>query len=180
MIPVHIRWMISRDLPQVLAIEVSRFANPLTEREFSALLHEQQIIAMVAERDEEIVGFMIYRLCSGRLILLQIAVREDLILNGIGTQMVKKLRAKLSVGRRTHVDIVSTGGRTHIDIDIRETNLGGQLFLASCGFKATKIDRKAFQDTGESSYRMILSLFCDEKGMPEIIANRNLRNDPNF
>ena len=169
MIPVHIRWMISRDMPQVLAIEVSRFANPLTEREFSALLHEQQIIAMVAERGEEIVGFMIYRLCSGRLVLLQIAVREDLILNGIGTQMVKKLRAKLSAGRRTHVDI-----------DIRETNLGGQLFLASCGFKAMKIDRKAFQDTGESSYRMILSLFCDEKGMPEIIANRNLRNDPNF
>ena len=169
MIPVHIRWMISRDLPQVLAIEVSRFANPLTEREFSALLHEQQIIAMVAERGEEIVGFMIYRLCSGRLVLLQIAVREDLILNGIGTQMVKKLRAKLSAGRRTHVDI-----------DIRETNLGGQLFLASCGFKAIRIDRKAFQDTEESSYHMVLRLFHDKNGTPEIIVDRNLRNDPNF
>ena len=169
MIPVHIRWMISRDMPQVLAIEVSRFANPLTEREFSALLHEQQIIAMVAERGEEIVGFMIYRLCSGRLVLLQIAVREDLILNGIGTQMVKKLRAKLSAGRRTHVDI-----------DIRETNLGGQLFLASCGFKAIRIDRKAFQDTEESSYHMVLRLFHDKNGTPEIIVDRNLRNDPNF
>src|SRR4051812_3245440 len=46
---LHVRWMIRRDMPEVLAIEHASFASPWTEEDFLAQLRNQSVIGMVVE-----------------------------------------------------------------------------------------------------------------------------------
>jgi ribosomal protein S18 acetylase RimI-like enzyme len=59
---VHIRWMIRRDFPEVLAIETESFRFPWLEEDFIRCLRQRNCIGMVAEHDERVVGFMVYEL----------------------------------------------------------------------------------------------------------------------
>lgn len=131
---VHIRWMIRRDMPEVLDIEYAGDAIPWSEEEFAAALRQRNCIAMVAEHGANVVGFMMYELTKGQLHLLKLAVHPALRRRGIGAALLRKLRRKLR------------GDRPKITLHIRETNLPGQLFLRAGGFKATKVARKMFPD----------------------------------
>src|SRR5687768_6635477 len=55
---VHIRWMIRRDMPEVLSIETQCFEFPWTEEDFLRCLRQRNCIGMVAEQGEKVVGFM--------------------------------------------------------------------------------------------------------------------------
>ena len=59
-VPVHIRWMIRRDMPEVLAIEGQSFEFPWSEEDFLRCLRQRKCIGMVAEQHERVIGFMIY------------------------------------------------------------------------------------------------------------------------
>ena len=85
-IRVHIRWMIRRDMPEVLEIEERSFEFPWTEEDFIRCLRQRNCIGMVAEHDERVVGFMIYELHKTRLHLLNFCVHRDLRRRGVGTQ----------------------------------------------------------------------------------------------
>ena len=98
---VHIRWMIRRDMPEVLDIERASFEFPWFEEDFIRCLRQRNCIGMVAEHGERVVGFMIYELHKTRLHILNFAVAADLRRRGVGRQMVEKLVGKLSSQRRT-------------------------------------------------------------------------------
>jgi [ribosomal protein S18]-alanine N-acetyltransferase len=115
---VHIRWMIRRDMPEVLAIENRSFEFPWSEDDFIRCLRQRNCIGMVAEYDERVVGFMIYELHKNRLHILNFAVRPEFRRQGIGRSMIRKLVGKLSQQRRNR-----------IMLEIRETNLDAQLFF---------------------------------------------------
>jgi len=140
---VHIRWMIRRDMPEVLAIEHAGFEFPWCEEEFLRVLRQRNCIGMVAELGERVVGFMIYELHKSRLNVLDFAVHPEFRRQAIGQQMVDKLVGKLSSHRRTR-----------IMLHLRETNLPAQFFYKSQGFRAVELIREHFQDTGEDAYLM--------------------------
>jgi len=140
---VHIRWMIRRDMPEVLAIENASFEFPWHEDDFIRCLRQRNCIGMVAEHDDRIVGFMIYELHKTRLHILNFAVAEDLRRHGIGQQMVSKLISKLSPQRRSRVQL-----------EVRETNLATQLFFRNNGFRAVSVLREYYDDTPEDAYVM--------------------------
>ena len=75
--PVHIRWMIRRDMPEVLTIEGKSFEFPWSEEDFVRCLRQRNCIGMVAEHHERVVGFMIYELHRNRLHILNFAVHAD-------------------------------------------------------------------------------------------------------
>ena len=77
-LPVHIRWMIRRDMPEVLAIEEQCFEFPWSEEDFIRCLRQRNCIGMVAEHSERVVGFMIYELHKNRLHILNFAVHAAL------------------------------------------------------------------------------------------------------
>ena len=77
-INVHIRWMIRRDMPEVLSIEKSSFEFPWSEEDFIRCLRQRNCIGMVAEYDERVVGFMIYELHKDQLHVLNFSVRPDI------------------------------------------------------------------------------------------------------
>ena len=74
---VHIRWMIRRDMPEVLEIERASFEFPWFEEDFIRCLRQRNCIGMVAEHAERVVGFMIYELHKTRLHILNFAVAPD-------------------------------------------------------------------------------------------------------
>ncbi len=74
---VHIRWLIRRDLPEVLAIEQESFEFPWTENEFRECLTRRNCVGMVAQWEERIVGYMIYELAKSRIHLLNLAVGKS-------------------------------------------------------------------------------------------------------
>ena len=53
---VHIRWMIRRDMAEVLEIERGAFEFPWFEEEFIRCLRQRNCIGMVAEHAERGVG----------------------------------------------------------------------------------------------------------------------------
>ncbi len=142
-IRVHIRWMIRRDMPEVLAIEHASHDYPWCEEEFLRVLRQRNCIGMVAEYGEQVVGFMIYELHKAKLQVLNFAVAPEFRRVGVGHQMVAKLVGKLSSHRRTR-----------IVLSVRESCLDAQLFFRVEGFRATEVQRDFFEDTGEDAYLM--------------------------
>ena len=140
---VHIRWMIRRDMPEVNSIEQNSFEFPWTEKDFFRCLRGRNCIGMVAEHDEEVVGFMIYELHNNQLHILNFAVRPDFRRRNVGRQMIQKLIGKLSQQRRNR-----------IVLEIRETNLAAQLFFQKLGFRAISVLRDYYEDSTEDAYVM--------------------------
>lgn len=140
---VHIRWMIRRDMPEVLAIEQQAFEFPWSEDDFLRCLRQRNCIGMVAEFEERVVGFMIYELHKSRLHVLNFAVRREVRRRGVGSSMIQKLISKLSHQRRNR-----------ILLEVRETNLAAQLFFRKSSFRAISVLRDFYEDTTEDAYLM--------------------------
>jgi [ribosomal protein S18]-alanine N-acetyltransferase len=142
-LPVHIRWMIRRDMSEVLAIEQQCFEFPWYEDDFVRCLRQRNCIGMVAEASERVVGFMVYELHKNKLHILNFAVSSRVRRRNVGSQMAKKLISKLSNDRRSR-----------ILLEIRETNLAAQLFFRTLGFRAVSVLRQFYEDTPEDAYLM--------------------------
>jgi ribosomal-protein-alanine N-acetyltransferase len=151
---VHIRWMIRRDMPEVLDIERDSFEFPWYEEDFIRCLRQRNCIGMVAEHGERVVGFMIYELHKSRLHILNFAVSADVRRRGVGLQMADKLISKLSSQRRTRVTL-----------EVRETNLAAQLFFRQNGFKATSVLREYYDDSPEDAYVMQYAYETEDQEM---------------
>jgi ribosomal-protein-alanine N-acetyltransferase len=144
---IHVRWMIRRDMHEVIAIEREAFEFPWSEEDFTRCLRQRNCIGMVAELADSVVAFMIYELHRSRLHMLNFAVMRSHRRLGIGTQMMEKLAGKLTADRR---------GR--IALEVRETNLPAQLFFRSLGFRATTVLKDFYQDSTEDAYLMQYAL----------------------
>lgn len=162
-INVHIRWMIRRDMTEVLDIEQASFEFPWLEEDFLRCLRQRNCIGMVAEYDERVVGFMVYELHKDQLHVLNFSVRPDVRRRGIGEQMVNKLVGKLS-----------RKGRNRIVLEIRETNLAAQMFFKNLGFKAVSVLRDYYDDTVEDAYVMQYR-FAEPAAEPMEFTNRITR-----
>ena len=158
---VHIRWMIRRDMPEVLQTEQESFEYAWTEEDFLRCLRQRNCIGMVAEKGEKVVGFMIYELHKAKLHILNFAVHPSWRRAGVGAQMVGKLISKLSSHRRTR-----------ITLEVRETNLAAQLFFRAQGFKAVRVLRGFYEDSGEDAFLMQYRLADDTGDEFEETINR--------
>jgi [ribosomal protein S18]-alanine N-acetyltransferase len=156
----QIRWLIRRDMDEVLAIERASFEFPWTEEEFLCCLRQRNCIGTVAELDHEIVGFMIYELHQSMLRILNFAVAPKMRRQGVGGQMVQRLVDKLSQQRRRE-----------IVLEVRETNLDAQLFFKNSEFKAVHVLRNHYDDTLEDAYYMRYSL---KNASADFVSNNRL------
>src|SRR6202167_2209397 len=160
---VHIRWMIRRDMPEVLQTEQESFEYSWTEEDFLRCLRQRNCIGMVAEQGEKVVGFMIYELHKAKLQVLNFAVHPSWRRCGVGLQMIAKLVTKLSSHRRTR-----------ITLEVRESNLVAQLFFRKMEFSALRVLRTFYEDSGEDAflmeYRVAGAMSDDEEEVVNRIA----------
>ncbi len=140
---IHIRWMIRRDMQEVLQTETESFHVPWTEDDFLHCLRQRNCIGMVAECGDQVIGHVIYELHRNRLHILNLAIHPNHRRQHVGAQIMTKLIGKLSSHRRAK-----------ITVEMRESNLVAQLFLKALGFVATKIVKNYYEDTTEDAYFM--------------------------
>jgi ribosomal-protein-alanine N-acetyltransferase len=143
-VKVHIRWMVRRDVPEVLELERSGFGEPWTAADIGAAMRSTGCIGTVAEHADRVVAHMVYRLHGKCIELLTLAVLPQYRRASIGTQLLARLASKLHPGRRNR-----------ITLQVHERNLPAQLFLRSCGYSAVCVD-------GEH-YTMEYSVYADRK-----------------
>lgn len=136
----HIRWMIRRDMEEVLEIENLCFEFPWSEEDFIRCLRQRNIMGLAAEVGPRIAGFMLYEIHRSRLKLLTISVLPAMQRRGIGRELTGKLKKGLLPDRRTQ-----------IVTDVRETNLDAQLFFRAMGFRAVDVLRDFYEDTTEDA-----------------------------
>jgi ribosomal-protein-alanine N-acetyltransferase len=126
-----VRWMIRRDMPEVLEIEERCFGfDAWTEEDFIRFLRQRNCIGLACEVDDTVIGYSIYELRPKSIMLLNFAIHPDHQRRGVGTTMMKKLQQKLSYDRRRR-----------LWCEVSEHNTEAHLFLKSCGLVATKVLR---------------------------------------
>ncbi|QVL32328.1 GNAT family N-acetyltransferase [Telmatocola sphagniphila] len=151
---IYIRWLIRSDLSRVLEIERDCFDNPWDADDFNACLRQRNCIGQVAEirsvpggLPDRVLGFMIYELEKETIRVRNFAVDSQARRTGVGTALVGRLFRKL--GRFGEVR------RSRIAVILRESNLDAQSFYRHFGFKAVKVLRAFYQDTGEDGYELV-------------------------
>jgi ribosomal-protein-alanine N-acetyltransferase len=139
-----LRYMIRRDLPEVLGIEEDAFwPDQADEAGFLEFLRHQRPVAMVAEEGELIAGFALYTVHRNSIALRRIAVARGFRRRGVGRQMIDQLRARLRArGRRTLI------------VDVPEELDGAHRWLKACGLRAVRVLRREVAAGGDL-YRFV-------------------------
>lgn len=137
----HVRWMIRRDMKEVLEIEAASFDECWEENDFLNVLRQPHVIGMSLELDEKVVGYIIYELHKKHLSIMNLAISPEHRRRKFGTQLVSKIKNKLA-----------TDARHAVFLKLRESNLVAQLFFKSQGFKAYKVMNDYYENNGEAAY----------------------------
>lgn len=138
---LHCRWMIRRDMAEILEIERLVFPFAWSEDEFIRCLRQRNCIGVVADLDDQVVGYMIYELHKNRFHVLNFAVAPRMQRKGVGIALFKNIAKKLTPERRSR-----------ILLEIREGNVDAQLFFRAMGFRAVSVLRDYYDDTTEDAY----------------------------
>lgn len=98
--PLRVRWMIGRDMPEVLAIESACRERPWQKERFLKALRQRNVVGMVADNEANctVDGFVVYNLIAGAMRVVHIASNR-----GGMVAMIAKLLAKLNTHRRREV-----------------------------------------------------------------------------
>lgn len=133
----QVRWLIRRDMPEVLDIDhrAMPFGQRWYEEEWLMRLRQRNCIGMVAEVDYRIVAAMTYELHRSELKLLRLVVHPEDQRCGHGRTMLNRLKEKLTQQRRRRLSTIA-----------REDALGYQLFLQACEFRCGVVLREHFDD----------------------------------
>lgn len=124
----NIRWMILRDMPQIYEIENQSFPEPWPQEEFMKVLKTKSCIGFVAEKDDNILGFMIYQCCDNSYELVNLAVGEQHRRQGIAKELVNHL-----------LDKMVKFNKRQLQAAVSERNLNAQLFFKHLGFRASVV-----------------------------------------
>lgn len=143
-----LRWMIRRDLRNVVEIETMCFKKYYDTQKLSRLLSRRNTIGMVITLPDQrsknhfVAAYCIYDLEAESIRFRRFVVHPNCRRIGLGSDLMKKILGKLNE-RRSRIELV-----------VRECNLEAQLFLRSHGFKAEQIIREMYEDTPEDGYIM--------------------------
>lgn len=138
---------IPSDLPDILAIEKLSFPDPWTLEEFQATCFGKGTCrTLVARVKQKVAGFLIYETLSEEAQILNLAVHPKQRRKGIGSFLLASMQDTLKVAevKRT-------------TLNIRESNVSGQLFFKANGYTATDTLKELYQGTEEDAYHMIFS-----------------------
>jgi len=147
----NIRWMIRRDMQEVLAIEEASFPNPWLESDFLQCMRRRQSIGMVVEYGQQVVGYIVYELHKRQIDVINIAVHPAWRRKGIASAMLQRIQVNMRA-------CVSVSTRHSVEVIVRETNLAAQLFFKRCGLRGVRVLRDWYEGRGfdcqEDAYLM--------------------------
>lgn len=139
----------STDLPAILAIEKASFPSPWEDKDFRHTLSSKGNIGFVAEINNEVVGYSIYRIekdhesSINHLSIISIAVAPHLRRNKIGFMLV--------LGK----DGVAQLNCKKICVTVSDDNLSAHLFFRALSFEAEPKISKNFFGPGTDGYNFV-------------------------
>lgn len=141
-----VRWMIRRDMAEVLKIERRCFEHPWDEADFTRVLKQRNCIGMTIEvpRLAVIAGFIIYELHKNHLRLLDFAIAPHLQRQGYGRRLFRKICSKLVPDRRSR-----------LYFEVRDNNLPAHLFFRSEGCRAMGLLRDFYENPDEDAISFV-------------------------
>lgn len=135
---------LDRDLPGLLAVERSAFAQPWDRSDFRAWLRDPRYRGLVAFAGGSLHAAVGFAICG------------DLGQDGVEVSKVAvdSFYRRMGVGRALIAQVAraaatSAGGRL-LHTTVRDDDLVAQLFFRSCGFKAVKVLRRVMPDKGDA------------------------------
>jgi ribosomal-protein-alanine N-acetyltransferase len=137
------RWMIRRDLGEVVKIDALSFTDKWDEEEFIRKLRKSNVIGTIIEVDHKPMGYAIYSLNKHSFVIERMAIHPGKRKRGYAKCGVDRLIEKL-VQQKRHT----------VSVDIHEDNLGAQLFFQKNGFRAISLL--------DNTVKMVYSLFSEE------------------
>jgi ribosomal-protein-alanine N-acetyltransferase len=142
----HLASFTREDEFAVIALEHSCFPDPQGSTELRLAFAGSARMAWVAKRDGDpaAVGYMLFDLPAGAdwVRILRLAVHPAARRRAVGALLVSTLASSLAKPPEWRPDLFC---------DVRESNLGGQLFFKQLGFAVTCTKRGYFADTGEDA-----------------------------
>ena len=139
------------DLDAILSIESDSFEFPWSSKDLEFCLSLDRCDCLVAERDGDVVGYLIYERRNRTVLLLSCAVLDTERRSGVGSALLRELAEEI---RSSRSEIVSV---------VRERNVVAQVFLRSVGFRAQWIKRQYYSSADEDAYRMTWRLDAAER-----------------
>lgn len=141
----NMRWMIRRDMPEILQIEGLCFRKPLSEHDFLQILRSKNAIGMVLPTEGPasphhgiILGYILYRLERGHIEIVNLAVHPEWQRSGIGTIIIDRMKQKVDQQRRSGLRVC-----------VQEYLVEAQLFFKAQGFEYRKTMPRYFHDGGD-------------------------------
>lgn len=112
------------DIPAIHAIERASFGDPWTPASFAQMFEQPRVLATVALRDDDLIGYCIAWQIADEAEVVNVAVRADQRGLGVGGALLDDL-----IGR-----VGQAGGAT-IYLEVRESNSAAQALYRSRGFE---------------------------------------------
>ncbi len=106
-------------------------------------LRQRNCIGMIVERDDEMVGFMVYELFRSTIHVLNFAIATEHRNRGYGRAMVDCLKSKIDQQKRQR-----------ITLEVSDSNIDAQRFFKAMGFKASRVIPGMYDNTSDAAYEM--------------------------
>lgn len=137
-VDVEHRWMIRRDLDDVVWIEERSYEQPWSKDHFLHCLRTRNVIGMVQESGGQITGYAVYEFNRREIDVLSFAIHPHFRRRGNGRVLLWQLKKKLNDKRR------------FLHATLSERNVTGQLFLRSCGFRVIETIDQLFDQVTDA------------------------------
>lgn len=128
------------DIYTVIDLEYQNFDYPYPPEVINFLYESHRDTFLVAEKEREVIGFVIGIVQKKEGHILVIAIRDDYKKKGIGTFLMKKL-----------IEIYKKKGITQLKLEVRASNVAALSMYKNLGFKITN-RLKHYYENGEDGF----------------------------
>lgn len=142
-----IRKMTEQDIAAIAAIEKNTFSDAWTEKGIYDTFCQKQAFIMVAEKEQEIVGYCIIYHVLDEGEIARIAVDSTKRRSGIGKELLRQtcsFCAKINVGR--------------LLLDVRSGNTNAQKFYERFGFQVDGVRKNFYENPKEDAFLMSMEI----------------------
>jgi ribosomal-protein-alanine N-acetyltransferase len=138
------RWQIRAarpaDAARLAPLERRCFSDPWSAAAFEEMLRFPLTVALIAERQEEVDGYLIARSIAGEGEILNLAVAPEQRRHGLGSQLLEAGLAALT-----------EAGSRRVWLEVRESNEGAQALYLSRGFASAGRRKKYYKSPVEDA-----------------------------
>jgi len=161
---VKVRYIKSSDFFAVSDIENDNFSIPWKIKDFKIILKSKKNHGLVAEINDELVGYIVYHIEQDQLKIINMSVATSFRRNKVGSFLIQKLILELSK---------SNPNRKKISLTVSDKNIFAHLFFKSLGFKAIGVT-KSFFGLNHDGYDFVYQSLVDNKQIENCLEKQTI------